>query len=195
MTKGYILIRVWLGIAVLLFLPAILFASDNRILLTILQDVEVNTDEIRLGDIAQITFRNDDDQELAEKLSNVSLGKSPALNIIKQISGDTVLQAIAKIGISQDDIGYTMPRLINVKRVKVRVDDEVVVRQQTKQDFLIKKGDQIKVAYNFGALSVVLNGIALDSANIGDVLMVKNAKSQKVIKTRVVNADLAEVVE
>ena len=106
------------------------------------------------------------------------------------------------MGISRETIGYRIPTHITITR-QVGADDsdeqslksdEAPLAANKKLPPLVVKGQPINVVYKSGLLTVKLSGVAMSSASESEILMVKNVRSNKIIRTRVINSEQAEVI-
>ena len=192
------------AVAVFALATAVTAVEDNRIIVTIPSQVAVKSDTFVLSDIANIVYQRPEQLELAQALGAIELGKSPLRYDAKDLTGETVLAAIERFGIPRDSIGYRIPAHITIAR-QITNDGLNKPLEETDQPApqpavkelppLVVKGQAINVIYKSGLLTVNLNGIAMSSANKSEILMVKNAKSNKIIKTRVINSEQAEALK
>ena len=186
-------------ILVTLILASVAIAvEDNRVIVTIPSQVAVKNDTFVLSDIANIIYQQPQQLEFAQTLGAIYLGKSPARYDAKDLKGEVVLEAIERLGVSKDTIGYRIPTHITITRQVGSDDsDEQVLKSDEpskKLPPLVVKGQPINVVYKSGLLTVKLSGVAMSSANESEILMVKNVRSNKIIRTRVINSEQAEVI-
>ncbi|MDR2337317.1 MAG: flagella basal body P-ring formation protein FlgA [Deltaproteobacteria bacterium] len=195
----------WFLFGIILLIPALVLAEeDRRLIVSIPQQVEVGCEQVTLGEIAEIIYKTDAQIDLASRLAELNLGIAPQPQITKQLAGEEILKSIEAIGISRNAIGYSIPQQVSIKRVNKKLDFEVAKPSNNQANKLnpkadkvaplIVKGKPINVLYKDGLLSVMLSGTALGAADKNEVLMVKNTKSHKVIKTKVINSELAEAL-
>jgi hypothetical protein len=195
----------WFLFGIILLIPALVLAEeDRRLIVSIPQRVEVGCEQVTLGEIAEIIYKTDAQIDLASRLAELNLGAAPQLQITKRLAGEEILKSIEAVGISRNAIGYSIPRQISIKRVNKKLDLEVAKSSANQANKLnpkaekvaplITRGKPINVLYKDGLLSVMLSGTALGAADKNEVLMVKNTKSHKVIKTKVINSELAEAL-
>lgn len=59
---------------------------------------------------------------------------------------------------------------------------------------LIKKGDKVNISAKVGSLTVVTSGTALDNGRKGEQIDVKNLRSSRVIRTKIIGASSVEVI-
>lgn len=190
------------AVIVFVIASAVIAVEDNRIIVTIPSQVAVKNDTFVLSDIANIIYQQPEQFELAQALGAINLGKSPLRYDAKDLGGETVLGAIERFGVSRDSIGYRIPAHITVTRQinttelnkPLEEADESPKPTVKPPAPLVVKGQAINVLYKSGLLTVKLNGVAMSSAGESEILMVKNTKSNKVIKTRVINSEQAEVI-
>ena len=185
---------------ILILVSVAIAAEDSRIIITIPSQVAVKDDTFALSDIANIVYNQPQQSEFAHMLGTISLGKSPARYDAKDLKGEVVLEAIERLGISRDTIGYRIPTHITITRqiIADELSEQPLKSEVTpaskKLPPLVVKGQPINVVYKSGLLTVKLNGVAMSSANESEILMVKNARSNKIIRTRVINSEQAEVI-
>lgn len=186
---------------VILVLVSVAIASeDNRVIVTIPSQVAVKNETFALSDIANIVYNQPEQSEFAYTLGAINLGKSPARYDAKDLKGEAVLEAIERLGVSRETIGYHIPTHITITR---QIIAEELSEQPLKSNEptvnkkippLVVKGQPINVVYKSGLLTVNLSGVAMSSANESETLMVKNVRSNKIIRARVISSEQAEVI-
>jgi flagella basal body P-ring formation protein FlgA len=122
---------------VLYLLPNISFATDLRPVLDLPKQVEVNSDVIKLGEIAVIKVLDTGYSKLVEDLKKVNLGEAPRPLSYKNISGEEILNLIEANGIPRDAFGYSLPVQVSIKRAgRILKIDEVTdsVREKVNKD-------------------------------------------------------------
>jgi flagella basal body P-ring formation protein FlgA len=71
---------------------------------------------------------------------------------------------------------------------------QVIYNYHLQAPEIIKKGDIVSISTKRGSLSVVVSGIALNNASIGERLRVENRRSSRIIDTRVTGPGTVEVL-
>lgn len=123
---------------VFFFLPfAVCMAEEpgKRIGVTIMKNVSVSSENIRLGDIAEI----DAPEDMLGKLSNVEFGPSPKAGKSRNIRLSSLKEAIEGALPSSQDISIDGPSVIIVKRASQAVSEEML------KEFFMKRVKEISV--------------------------------------------------
>lgn len=103
--------------------------SENITVIRLLAEITVTKDKLKLGEIADITAS---EEKIEEILENVSLGYSPQVGLVREISRDKVKLAIASAGVPNNQIQLDMPESIIVRRASQEIDLEVI-RQEVER--------------------------------------------------------------
>ncbi len=99
----------------------------NRPMLVIKPQVEVSKDTLFLGDIATITARDSAQEQLVQKLKEISLGAAPGPRGSLTLLGASLLDRIESHGVSRDAIGYSVPGVVTVSRGGREITKEEVL--------------------------------------------------------------------
>ncbi len=86
----------------------------------------------------------------------------------------------------KDVLGAVAKRYIRKERA--------LKRYYIEPDYLVKKGSNVKIVYQKGAISIELLGFALQSGNRGDMIKVKNLSSNKVLRCEVISNGVVRFV-
>lgn len=112
---------------------------------------------------------------------------------------DHVIEA-ADISVVERDVGpltqgyLTDPeRVIGFKLKRPTVNDQVLAPVFLEQAEAIRKGDQVVIRARTGAINVVMPGEALSDGVPGQQIRVRNLRSQRIVKARVVEPGAVEV--
>lgn len=112
-------------------------STDIRPTVRIRAAVTVRTDEITLGDIAQIRASDPGFKKLVDDLRSISLGVAPPPKTRTTYTGARILELIRAANIPLDAIGYSIPQTIEVEREgRTLTTGEVLtaVREQIARD-------------------------------------------------------------
>lgn len=91
-------------------------ATDRTIRITGRAQVTVTTDQVKLGDIADVQSDRIEDDEAVIGLKKIWIQKSPQPAANETISANEILSTIAGQGVDLNAVAYTLPRVITVKR-------------------------------------------------------------------------------
>ncbi|MFV3305821.1 flagellar basal body P-ring formation chaperone FlgA [Pseudomonas sp. NY15181] len=112
---------------------------------------------------------------------------------------DHVIDA-ADISVVERDVGpltqgyLTDPqRVIGLKLKRATVNDQVLAPVFLEQAEAIRKGDQVVIRARTSAINVVMPGEALSDGVPGQQIRVRNLRSQRIVKARVVEPGAVEV--
>lgn len=112
---------------------------------------------------------------------------------------DHVIEAI-DISVVERDVGplsqgyLTDPeRVIGLKLKRATVNDQVLAPVFLEQAEAIRKGDQVVIRARTSAINVVMPGEALSDGVPGQQIRVRNLRSQRIVKARVVEPGAVEV--
>jgi len=62
---------------------------------------------------------------------------------------------------------------------------EVIKEKMLSPNYVVRKGNRVKVIYERGAIRIELYGLALDSGSVGNIIRVKNVSTGKILRCRV----------
>lgn len=130
----------------------------------------VTAGEVRLGDIAEVTSTNATDDEAIIALQKIVLERSPLPGRDTSISAAKILDRMKAAGVDIDSVGYTLPRMVEVRRASRSITeaevlqaieaatrkagrDVVVKRVSLGGDIQVGPADTIAEAIPFGARS------------------------------------------
>lgn len=112
---------------------------------------------------------------------------------------DHVIEAV-DISVVERDVGplsqgyLTDPeRVIGLKLKRATVNDQVLAPVFLEQAEAIRKGDQVVIRARTSAINVVMPGEALSDGVPGQQIRVRNLRSQRIVKARVVEPGAVEV--
>lgn len=112
---------------------------------------------------------------------------------------DHVIEA-ADISVVERDVGplsqgyLTDPQqVIGLKLKRATVNDQVLAPVFLEQAEAIRKGDQVVIRARTSAINVVMPGEALSDGVPGQQIRVRNLRSQRIVKARVVEPGAVEV--
>ncbi|MFY9227576.1 MAG: flagellar basal body P-ring formation chaperone FlgA [Blastocatellia bacterium] len=115
---------------IIFFTSANIFAqTSQRTVIKLAKEVTVNRDKLRLGEIAEIF---DAKGSIKEMLENISLGYSPQVGTIREISREKVKLAIATIKLPNNQIHLDMHESVIIHRASQLVDLELI-RQEVER--------------------------------------------------------------
>jgi flagellar basal body P-ring formation protein FlgA len=110
--------------------------------------------------------------------------------------------------VTDNDINYS-PKKISTLRNGYISDKSFVLGSQLKRPVregqpiyshqiepveLIKKGDKVNISAKVGSLTVVTSGTALNNGRKGEQIDVKNLRSSRVIRTKIIGVNTVEVI-
>ncbi len=122
----------------------------------------------------------------------------PVLIASRPLKRDAVLQA-ADIQLAERDVGQLQGYLtdpqqaIGSKLTRPLQTNQVLTPNQLTAAEVIRKGDQVVISANSGALSVKMPGEALSDGGPGEQIRVRNLRSQRIIRARVTGPGAVEV--
>lgn len=115
-----------LTLLIILISPAM--SDDYRPSLLVNSEVNVASENPKLGEIAKIDGRFDEFEKLIADLKDVSLNMNLRPLETKTISGNTVLENIERTGIPLDSFGYSVPMEIKIVRNGRSISREDVLK-------------------------------------------------------------------
>jgi flagella basal body P-ring formation protein FlgA len=110
--------------------------------------------------------------------------------------------------VADTDISYAIKNTKNLRNGYI-TDTSFVLGNQLKRSLregqalyshqlepveLIKKGDKVNISARVGSLTVVTSGTALDNGRIGEQIDVRNKRSSRVIRTKIIGSNSVEVI-
>jgi flagella basal body P-ring formation protein FlgA len=101
----------------LVMIASIVEANQPSIVITGRKDVLITNKEIRLSDLADVMSKNNGQEEEIIALKKIKIFESPAPNSSVTFSAAQILEKLSSNGVNLKEIGYTIPRVITVKRV------------------------------------------------------------------------------
>ena len=127
-------------ILVLIFLPAISVFAENRQIIRVSAETTVESDVVKLGNIAQI----EGDAAKIDKLKMISLGYAPNVGALREISRQQISLAIAAAGFTESEIQLDSPAKILIRRAGQTISHEQF--RETLEKFLADKfsGEKIE---------------------------------------------------
>lgn len=107
-------------------------SSSDRPRVIVKPFATVKGEEIRLGDIAVITAKDEAYKKLVKDLSELRIDEAPPPRTKIGIPGAKVLSAIESLGVQLDTIGYSVPQIVQVERAgRVLGNDEIMVEARS----------------------------------------------------------------
>ncbi len=106
------------------------FAQTSQLtVIRLATEVTVNKDKLKLGEIAEIVGS---EEIIIETLENVSLGYSPQVGTVREVSRDKIKLAIATVRLPNNQIQLDMPDTILIRRASQVIDLELI-RQEVEK--------------------------------------------------------------
>lgn len=91
------------------------------------KEAVVTTSQVRLGDIAEVSSQEIDDDEAVIGLEKVIIGDSPLPGKRTTFSAHRIVERLLEEGVSLERVGYVLPRVISVERAaRVLTKEEVL---------------------------------------------------------------------
>lgn len=101
--------------------------ATDRLTLIVFPLVQIDSAEVKLGEISRINVQHGAHDALAKSLKAISLGEAPPPRMKKTITGYAILAAIENSGVSRDEIGYSIPKTVVIeRRGRLITTDEVL---------------------------------------------------------------------
>lgn len=110
-------------ILTIFFTSQSIFAQDESILIIVNEDITVSRDKLNLGEIANFITEK---EKVVEILKNVSLGYSPQVGLVREISKDKIKLAIISAGIPNNQIQLEMPEKIIIRRASQEIELDLI---------------------------------------------------------------------
>jgi flagellar basal body P-ring formation protein FlgA len=100
-------------------------ATDSGVVIHVPSQVIVKNDHVLLGDVAEIRTS---DNQLLERLKNIELGFAPNVGVIREISKEKLLVALAAAGIQKSSFVLNAPAVFELRRSSQQVDTALVYK-------------------------------------------------------------------
>ena len=101
--------------------------TAERPTVVVAANCQVKGDTVKLGDIARISARHKEHQELVRVLGDLSITESPAPKMKLELPGAKILAAITNADIDLENIGYSIPKVVSIERLGRAVGKEEVL--------------------------------------------------------------------
>lgn len=105
-------------------LPFTALSDDRTVKVRGRAEVTVTGEIIQLGDIAEVSSFSVSDDDIVIGLQKIFLAQSPQPGKLTTISASKVLERLQEEGIDLNQIGYTFPRSMSVRRASREVSSE-----------------------------------------------------------------------
>ncbi|MCB0317870.1 MAG: flagellar basal body P-ring formation protein FlgA [Bdellovibrionales bacterium] len=138
--------------------------AERRVRILGRKEATLTTKFIRLGDIAEVSGKAINDDDIVIGLKKINLGDSPAPGDYITLTANSILEKLKEQGVMLDEVGYTLPRVIKITRasrtispeeVKIAIDKYIA---DTDEDLEIEKihyKDAVKIVPGNSSLKVV----------------------------------------
>lgn len=104
-----------------------------------------------------------------------------------------VLLAERDVGLLNQGYLTTLPQAIGKKLTRPLQPDQVLAPAHVQMADAVRKGDQVVISARSGGISVRMPGEALSDGTVGKQISVRNQRSNRVVKARVVGPGQVEV--
>lgn len=104
----------------LIFLFSLSVAAQSKTIVSVLAETTVETDTVKLGNIAQISG----EAARAERLKAISLGYAPGIGATREIARGAIRLAIAAAGFAENEIALDAPPSILIRRASQTVSEQ-----------------------------------------------------------------------
>lgn len=138
--------RCWLLLFVIFGVgnQALAESNDARPRIIVRSTSVVQGATIKLSDIASVSSRLSEYKSFVDELKNIEIIDSPPPKTTTRLSGEKVLAAIKRKGITLDSIAYSVPRLLEISRAG-RLLQKAEVLEEVRRHFSEQKNSDVRV--------------------------------------------------